>query len=381
MKTEKQYAVALSICSSPSLNQIWNSISLYKPKELYERIQNNTEPATQGFIQAKYPADPMDAAEKICGICLSKKIDIIHYWDDNYPKFLKEISMPPIVLYCKGSLKYEKSIAIVGTRKADKKSSDVARRLSAELSQSGFTIVSGMAIGIDREAHLGALKKNSSTIGVLANGIDIVYPAYNRDIYTAISSSENSALISEYPPEILAGKWTFVRRNRIISGLALGTIIVKAAEKSGALITAHYALEQGREVFVCPGTAFDSAYSGCHDLLKNGAVLVSDTEDILEELSDYKDRITYIEEKTSVIDQKAEGLDSPEILQGKLNFEERYSRNSIEGKILEIVSMGDTDIDTIVRLLDYNANQINEAVMLMELSNDISREGNLISKA
>ncbi len=380
MKTEKEFAVALSICSSPTLNQIWASIPLYEPQDLYEKIVKNRKPVTQGFIQAKYPSDPLIAAEKICNVCHSKKINIMTYWDKDYPKFLKEISKPPVVLYCKGNLKYEKAIAIVGTRKADRKSADIARRLSAELSQAGFTVVSGMAIGIDREAHLGALKNNNSTIGVLANGIDIVYPAYNRDIYTAINSSDKSSLISEYPPGILAGKWTFVRRNRIISGLALGTIIVKAAEKSGALITAHYALEQGREVFVCPGTAFDSAYSGCHELLKNGAVLVSGTDDVLKELSDYRDRITLIEEKTAVITKSANGLDSPEILQSRLDFEERYSHNSIEGKILDLVSRGETDIDTIIRLLDYNANQINEAVMLLELSNDIAREGNLISK-
>jgi DNA processing protein len=381
MKTEKQFAVALSICSSPAMNRIWNSISLYNPQDLYEKLLKDKELTTQGFIQSKYPADPLEAAEKICGVCVSKKINIISYWDENYPKFLKEITIPPIVLYCKGALKYEKSIAIVGTRKADKRSSDVARRLSSELAASGFSIVSGMAIGIDREAHLGALKSNSSTIGVLANGIDIVYPAYNRDVYSAICSSDKSALISEYPPGILAGKWTFVRRNRIISGLALGTIIVKAAEKSGALITAHYALEQGREVFVCPGPAFDNTYSGCHDLLKSGAILVSGTDDILKELSDYRDRITLIEEKTSVINKSAKEFDSLEIMQGRLNFEEKYPRNSIEGKILEIISRGETDLDSIVRLLDYNPNQINEAVMMLELSNDIAREGNLISKS
>jgi DNA processing protein len=380
MKTEEVYAVALSICSSPTLNQIWDSISLYKPDDLYKKLSKSRELATQGFIQAEYPADPVAGAEKICDECRKKNIKIFTYWDEAYPKFLKEISKPPIVIYCKGNLTDDKSIAIVGTRKSDKKSSDIARRLSSELSQAGFTIVSGMAIGIDREAHLGALKSNGSTIGVLANGIDIVYPAYNRDIYSAILNSEKSSLISEYPPGIFAGKWTFVRRNRIISGLALGTIIVKAAKRSGALITAHHALEQNREVFVCPGFAFDSSYEGCNELIKSGAILVSGTEDILRELSNYKDRMAALEGKTAVVTKTDRMLDSPDLFQNVTSSKEKYSQNSIESKILNILANGETDIDSLVRLLDHSANQINEAIVILELSSDITRDGNIIAK-
>jgi DNA processing protein len=378
--TEEKYTVALSICSSPTLNQIWDSIPSYKPEELYKRLSKTRELTTQGFIQAEYPADPLAGAEKICNECRKKNIKIISYWDETYPKFLKEISKPPIAIYCKGNLTDDKSIAIVGTRKSDKKSSDIARRLSSELSQAGFTIVSGMAIGIDREAHLGALKNNGSTIGVLANGIDIVYPAYNKDIYSAILTSGKSCLISEYPPGIFAGKWTFVRRNRIISGLALGTVIVKAAKQSGALITAQHALEQNREVFVCPGFAFDSSYEGCNELIKSGAILVSGTEDILRELSDYKDRVAAMESKSAVVTKSVGVLDYPDLFQNIISSKEKYAHNSIECKILDILANGETDIDSIVRLLDYNANEINEAIVLMELSSDITRDGNTISK-
>jgi DNA processing protein len=380
--TEEIYAVALSICSSPTLNHIWDSIHLYKPDDLYVRLSEARELTTQGFIQAEYPSDPLAGAEKIYNECRKKNIKILSYWDDQYPKFLKEISKPPVVLYCKGNLTENKSVAIVGTRKSDKKSSDIARRLSSELSQAGFTIVSGMAIGIDREAHLGALKNIGSTIGVLANGIDIVYPAYNKDIYSAILNSENSSMISEYPPGIFAGKWTFVRRNRIISGMALGTVVVKAAKQSGALITAHHALDQNREVFVCPGFTFDSSYEGCNELIKSGAILVSNTEDILRELSDYKDRIAVVEDKSAVVKKKALNPDpsAPDLFQSITGLKEKYPKNSIENKILNILADGETDIDSIVRLLDYNANEVNEAIVLMELSSDISRDGNTISK-
>lgn len=384
MRPEELHAVALSICSSLTLNQIWELAPSYGPAELYEKLFKNNELTTQAFIQTNYPANPLDAAVEICNSCHLKKIKIITYWDTDYPKFLKEISKPPIVLYCKGNLHYEKAVAIVGTRKTDKKSSVVARRLSHELSRAGYTIVSGMAIGIDREAHLGALKNNSSTIGVLANGIDIVYPAYNRDIYSAISASTNSSLISEYPPGIFAGKWTFVRRNRIISGLALGTVVVKAAKRSGALITANYALEQNREVFVCPGPAFDEAYLGCNDLLKSGAVLVSQTEDILNELSDYKDKIDLIKRKTEnkKTNKKIpdKGQDSPDLFKYNSDSVKQYPQNSIENKILNLLINGEMDIDSILRLPGHNPNEINEAIVMLELSNEITRDGNIISR-
>jgi DNA processing protein len=383
---EEIYSVALSICSSPTLNQIWDFISVYTPYDLYGKLSKIRKLTTQGFIQTQYPDDPLAGAEKICNECIKKNIRILTYWDEQYPKFLKEIPKPPVVLYCKGNLTENKSIAIVGTRKSDKKSSDIARRLSSELSQAGFTIVSGMAIGIDREAHLGALKNNGATIGVLANGIDIVYPVYNKDVYSSIFKSEKSCIISEYPPGIFAGKWTFVRRNRIISGLSLGTVVVKAGEQSGALITAHHALEQNREVFVCPGVTFDSSYDGCNKLIKNGAILVSNTGDILRELSDYIDRIAAMEGRSAVVKNKISDPDdsTPDLFQNIIepadNPKEKYQRNSVESKILDILSNGETDIDSIIRLLEHDANEINEAIVLMELSSDISRSGNIISK-
>ena len=176
-------------------------------------------------------------------------------------------------------------MAVVGTRKSDPKSALIARRISHDLSSQGFTVVSGMAVGIDREAHLGALDAGGKTVGVLANGIDIIYPWPNRDLYQAHRSTPGSALVSEYPPGIyVAGQWTFVRRNRIISGLCAGTVVVKAGERSGALITARHAVEQNREVFACAGNSFDEEYAGCHRLVRSGAVLVSSSQDILAEL-------------------------------------------------------------------------------------------------
>lgn len=376
------YAIALSVCSSPTLNNIWDSVHSFNPKDIYKELSKTGKTATQGYIAKKYPADPLQAAHEIHAECISKNIRILSFWDSNYPSLLREISKPPVILYYKGTLIEGKSIAIVGTRKADKKAAEVARRLSAELAASGYTIVSGMAMGIDREAHLGALKNDAPTIGVLANGIDIVYPAYNRDVYAAINSSDNSALLSEYPPGIYAGTWTFVRRNRIISGLSLGTVIVKAAKKSGALITANHALEQNREVFACPGPAFDISYAGCNDLIKSGAVLVSFTEDIVNELSDYENKVALIKEKPAFSKNKII-MQKMEESKNELPFpspEDNYPADSLENRILKFLSKGESDIDSIVRTLDCSTNEINEAIVMLELSSDIKRDGNVVSR-
>ncbi len=377
---EKHYSVALSIASSPALNRIWDLVSSYSPSETYRIVSEKTELKTQGFISSTYPGTPIEAAKRICDKCYAGDIQILDYWDSDYPALLKEIDKPPVVLYCKGNTKFssERAIAIVGTRKTDKRSSEVCRRISSELSQAGFAITSGMAIGIDREAHLGALKSNSPTIGVLANGIDIVYPSYNRDVYNAIISSGKSCLISEYPPRVNAGKWTFVRRNRIISGLALGTIIVKAGEKSGALITAKYALEQNREVFACPGYAFDPAFSGCHNLINNGAVLVSSTNDILREMSTFDNRLSMFNNRSGVL--RRESNAHADLFSESNTQKDAYDEDTTEGRILEMLSAGEVDIDSMVRMLDSSAGEVNEALVVLELSGAISRDGNMISR-
>jgi len=372
---EKIYSIALSIISSPTLNCVWDLIPNCSPSETYGIISNRQEMRTQGYLTEAYPGNPLEAAAGIYERSVSKSIKVLDYWDSEYPPILREIPKPPIILYCKGDLNLCQSMAIVGTRQSDKKSAYISRRLSDELSNAGFTITSGMAIGIDREAHLGALQKNRPTIGVLANGIDVVYPLSNRDVYNAIVSSEKSCLISEYPPGILAGKWTFVRRNRIISGLSIGTVVVKAGNRSGALITARHALEQNREVFACPGLAFDEAYAGCNRLINNGAVPVSHTGDILNELEfiNYKKAGS---KKSS--DKKVKADLPPPELQHEIKG--KYEIDSLERTILEALSSGEMEINNIGRKLKCNVNKVNESIMTLELSGDICRDGNTVSR-
>ncbi len=212
-------------------------------------------------------------------------IQILKASENNYPGLLKKIYDPPKELYVRGDMNILNSrcIAIVGTRKATHYGKESAKRLAYELSKNGFTIVSGLAEGIDTEAHKGALDAGGKTIAVFGCGIDQIFPSENRKLAEKIE--ENGALISEYGPGAAAAKWTFPRRNRIISGLSVGTVMVEGHWESGAMITAKLALEEGREVFAVPGNIELDQSKGPHWLIKQGAKLVENVDDILEEFN------------------------------------------------------------------------------------------------
>lgn len=216
-----------------------------------------------------------------------ENIKIITFADKNYPRLLKEIPLAPIFFYLKGELKEEDdfSFAIVGTRLATSYGKEVARGIALGLAQAGLTIVSGMALGIDTFAHQAALEMKKRTIAVLASGLDdkSIFPPQN--IKLAHQIIENGALISEYPLGMEATKEKFPFRNRIISGLARGVLVVEAPLKSGSLITAKCALDQNRDVFAIPGNIFSKMSYGTNLLIKQGAKVVTRVEDILEELN------------------------------------------------------------------------------------------------
>ncbi len=201
------------------------------------------------------------------------------------PKLLQEISNPPKEIFILGELPPEDilKISIIGTRKATMEGKNIARQLSFELTNLGFIIVSGLAMGIDTAAHEGCLQANGITIAVLANGLNKIYPAQNENLARKILENKG-AIISEYPPGTPAYKDNFLSRNRIISGLSVASIIIEAPFSSGALSTANYAAEQGREVFVIPGPINHPNYSGSHKLIRDGARIITSLEDILEDL-------------------------------------------------------------------------------------------------
>jgi len=201
----------------------------------------------------------------------------------DYPEALRWIPEPPPVLYIWGTLRYEDSlaVAVVGSRKPSPYGQMAAQRLSAELAQYGFTAVSGLARGVDSLAHQGALQAGGRTIAVLGSGINVVYPPEHRRLYEAIH--EQGAVVSEFPFDTKPDRWNFPRRNRIISGLTLGTLVVEASDQSGSLHTARHALEQGREVFAVPGRIDAPSSRGTNNLIKRGAKLVEGIDDMLEE--------------------------------------------------------------------------------------------------
>lgn len=212
------------------------------------------------------------------------RVRVMTFLDDDYPKNLKNIYDPPVVLYIKGEIlpQDDIAVAIVGSRLASFYGIQSAERLGFELGSRGITIVSGLARGIDSSAHKGALKANGRTLAVLGSGLGNIYPEEHRGLAEKIS--ESGAVISEFPMMTIPEKGNFPKRNRVISGLSMGVVVVEAAERSGALITSDCALEQGREVFAVPGKVDSVTSKGTNKLIKQGAKLVGAADDILEEL-------------------------------------------------------------------------------------------------
>ena len=224
-------------------------------------------------------------------------IKIVPYTSEDYPEGLKKLYDAPLLLYVLGEIKKKDSLAlaIVGARRATFYGKTQSESLSYGLASAGFTIVSGMARGIDEYAHRGALKAGGRTIAVIGSGLGNFYPPENRDLIEPIAAS--GAVISEFPLDFPPRAENFPRRNRIISGLSLGVIVVEAQARSGAMITARWATEQGREVFAVPGRIDSPMSRGCHRLIKDGAKLVDGVDDVINELGSLIDGITFSDEK------------------------------------------------------------------------------------
>lgn len=231
-----------------------------------------------------HSASLKDSAAGQLELCKQTGCRIITLADTDYPQYLREIYAPPPVLFVKGDLNVFKAhaVAIVGTRVPTVYGRTVTASLTHELGESGLVIVSGLARGIDTIAHETCCDHKTLTIAVLGCGIDIVYPSSNKALAERIL--ENGAIISEFPPGTKPEAYNFPRRNRIISGLSAGTIVIEAGERSGSLITAHYALQQNRELFAVPGPVTSSLSNGTFNLLKQGAIPVRCAKDILDEI-------------------------------------------------------------------------------------------------
>jgi len=331
----------------------------YKNNKNFQKIHELTNKKKQKsiFNDQSLPmsfCNKDDFYEKIKEGLKKNEFNLIDISEEEYPPLLKEIYFSPPILFVKGRkefLRKKLNIAIVGTRDCSKYGKDTARFFSKELSRMGFTIVSGMAIGIDRIAHETAINEAGGSIGVLGTGIDIIYPPENNDIFSKII--DNGCIITEFFPTIKPLKQNFPARNRIISGLCIGVIVIEAGLKSGAIITAETAIREDREVFAVPGNIFSQKSLGCHRLIQSGAKLIYSVDDILIELKNHIDE--YSDEIVKVNSLK-EGKD---FILPKL-----YSCKEIdENKI----SIQDEDIKKVLNNISYIEKSFEEILKDTEL--------------
>lgn len=330
---------------------------VYNAKEIeFYGIPNIKRADINKILQNKNLKETMEYINKL----KKQKIGFLTYKDDRYPMLLKEIYDPPIILYYKGNMEIDKiAISIVGSRNASYYGLKIARKLAYELASLGVTIISGMARGIDTYAHKGAMEANGKTIAVLGCGVDVIYPIENSDLMKEIETK--GLILSEYPLSTLPKANNFPARNRIISGLSLGTIVIEAGEKSGSLITAEFALEQGRNVYAIPNNIDSPTSKGVNSLIKEGAKVVTSIEDIIE------DFIPYLKSsKISLVNEKS-----------KQSQELKYQGLSKEEKtIIEKIQLGYTHGDEIVRVCNYPVSVVNSCLTILELKGFIKKYKN-----
>ena len=306
--------------------------------------------------------------------------------DSAYPMLLKEIADPPPLLYVRGELGQPDapSITIVGTRSPTNYGKTISRQLSQQLAESGVTVISGFARGIDTCAHQGALQANGRTIAVLGNGLSQIYPAENRELADEIMKS--GALISEFPMTVPPFPKNFPRRNRVVSGMSSGTVVVEASIRSGSLITARHAAEQGREVFAVPGQIFSNQSKGSHQLINQGAKLINAIDDIWEAFPNRRLTPSLTSPPTQL------PLDQNDSARGRVNsnlFAEVSARNTSIGStgtsaanpsvqatpqlstderaILEAIGVPCSHIDQIARTTALPMNKVSSALVMLEL--------------
>ncbi len=279
--------------------------------------------------------------------CLDRQVHCLTTVDKDYPALLKEAAGAPPLLFVRGdtSVLSLPQLAMVGSRRASPQGLQTAELFGRALAASGFVVTSGLALGIDGAAHRGALQ-SGKTVAVLGTGIDVIYPRQHQSLYQTILD-KGGAIVSEFVPGTAPLPPHFPRRNRLISGLSLGVLVVEAALKSGSLITARYALEQGREVFAIPGSIHNPLSKGVHQLLKQGATLVESAADIIEQLGGM---LSYLAEESGIEVADAEGD---------------------EGLLLDALGFDLVDVDTLVGRTGLPAKDVTRMLMMLELDGKV----------
>jgi DNA processing protein len=341
-------------------------VKIEKLLNYFENLESAWQGSLNDFIQAGIEpkfAQKIVATRKETNLnkemefLYQEKIEMVHVYDEDYPELLSEIYSPPPVLFYRGQLKNvadKFSLGVVGTRKLSEYGKQITPRLVTELVQNKMVIVSGMALGIDALAHESCLSAGGRTIAVLGSGIDNanIYPSFNRYLFEKIIAS-NGLVVSEYPPGTRATKFTFPARNRIISGLSLGSLVIEAPASSGALLTTGFALEQNREVFAVPGSVLNKNSIGPNNLIKQGAKAVTSGIDIIEAL-DLSLVKSYVETQKAVADTPEEQL------------------------VLDNLTHEAIHINELSRLTKIDIRVLNSTLTLMEMKGKIKNLGNMM---
>lgn len=346
--TPKKFQTLLQHFSSAS--EIWDA----SPQQLHQ-----IEPLRRHLKTFLDERKTVDITKELAEI-KKRELNITTMADANYPRQLRDIEGAPAVLYSRGEYleKDALAISVVGTRKPSAYGKLITGKLVKELARLGFTIVSGMALGIDTSAHLAALDSGARTIAVMGGGFEKIYPMENRYLVEKIASS--GAVMTEFSIFATPDRWTFPRRNRIVSGLSMGTIVIEAPDKSGALITARLATEQGKEVFVVPGPVTDDRYSGGHRLIQKGAKLLTSVDDLLEEFSDLKKTL---KPQHKMIDKPLPKLSGSEL------------------KIYNILQFEPIHFNDVVERAATSTSEVSHALLQLELKNLIKElEGKRYAK-
>ncbi|MEK9129990.1 MAG: DNA-processing protein DprA [Patescibacteria group bacterium] len=309
------------------------------------------EKIIEKIILKRKKINPDEKMEKVN----NEKIGVITFNDLRYPKLLKEIDNFPALLFYKGDFQKhdEFSLAVVGTRKMSLYGKQIILKIVKDLAQNNLVIVSGLAKGVDALVHQVTLESNGRTIAVLGSGLDkkSIYPFENQNLAQKIVE-QNGLLLSEYPPETFPQKYFFPYRNRIVAGLTLGTLVIEAPEKSGALITARYALECGREIFAVPGNIHNLNFSGCNNLIKMGGKLVDSADDIL-------DALNFVRTVKPVVKKIVK------------------PSNKEESELLKYLSEEPIHVDKLIEFSKLSPTIINSVLTMMEINGKIKHLGGM----
>jgi DNA processing protein len=368
MFTHEQFRDHVRLASVPGIGPRFRKLLLDRfgsPAEIFAASQaelGSVARLGKKLADAITAAAASSVADEIISLCQKRAVDIVLDGSDGYPPLLSRIDDPPGLLFVRGAILPcdALAVAVVGSRHATAYGIKVAEQLGGSLARAGYTVVSGLARGIDAAAHRGALAAGGRTIAVLGSGVLHVYPPEHEDL--AAEVAKQGALISEVPPLSEPASGQFPQRNRIVSGMSLGTVVVQAAERSGALITARLAAEQGREVFAVPGPIDCRLSGGCHALIRDGAKLVQRVDDILEEFGPLFETATSSDGRPVA--------NAAELQLGPL-----------ERSVLDCVGRGTATVDEIVETSDLAASQVLSTLSVLEMRRLVRRiPGNRIER-